>query len=145
MITILSSKTDLIGGYNYTVRLSEYLHQKRKSTSRSHHSIWKGYRNAEAVKIALSSSPTGNYSLSGSEIFTNDPDFEISRNEAEVEWEQLLDSFSNFLNSFLESCSNNYKISEISGCKLCGGGMQLWCLQQRVASALEKYSRIKIS
>ena len=145
MITILSSKTDVIGGYDYTVRLGEYLRQKSASSSGSRRAFWREYSNWEAVKIALSSSSADNYFWLGSEEFATEPDFEISREVIEVEWKQLLDSFSNFVNSFLELCKNNFKISEISKCRLCGGGMQLWCLQQRVQSAFEQYSRIEIS
>ena len=102
MITILSSKTDLIGGYDYTVRLGEYLRQKSASSSGSLRAFWKEYSNWEAVKIALSSSSADNYFWLGSEEFATEPDFEISR--------------------------------EVIG-----------CLQQRVQSAFEQYSRIEIS
>lgn len=67
---------------------------------------------------------------------SNIPNHEISKESMESLWKDLLDTFSDFLNSFLK-CSELFPVSRFSKCELSGGGMQLWCLQQRVSSILK--------
>ena len=136
---MLASDSIMLGGRDFTSSLVEFVQEKIPSNSRDAKLEWKIIESVANAKHTLSIEGVEETCVDIDLDTEENIEIEVSREKAERVWSGLLDRFSSFVGGFLSVCSG------ISSCEICGGGMLLWCVKQRLNDQLLKTTSLTIS
>ena len=129
----------MLGGRDFTSSLVEFVREKLPLHSLDAKVEWRITESVANAKHTLSIEGVEETCVEIDLDTEENIEIEVSRGKAETVWSDLLDRFSSFVNGFLSACS------AVSSCEICGGGMLLWCVKQRLNDQLLKTTSLTIS
>ena len=129
----------MLGGRDFTSSLVEFVREKLPLHSLDAKVEWRITESVTNAKHTLSIEGVEETCVEIDLDTEENIEIEVSRGKAESVWSDLLDRFSSFVSGFLSACS------AVSSCEICGGGMLLWCVKQRLNDQLLKTTSLTIS
>ena len=129
----------MLGGRDFTSSLVEFVREKLPLNSLDAKVEWRITESVANAKHTLSIEGVEETCVEIDLDTEENIEIEVSRGKVESVWSDLLDRFSSFVNGFLSACS------AVSSCEICGGGMLLWCVKQRLNDQLLKTTSLTIS